>query len=127
MIVIDASAAIAGLINDGAARARMVTESLHAPHLIDVEVAHVLRRLAMRSEISAGEAALALKTWAQLGVRRYGVTAVLGRIWELRNNLSAYDAAYVSLAEALGCDLMTADSRLAHSAGPRCLLHIVAR
>ncbi|MGH2871205.1 MAG: type II toxin-antitoxin system VapC family toxin [Solirubrobacteraceae bacterium] len=69
----------------------------------------------------------ALLRWGRLGLRRFAVVGLLGRIWELRENLSAYDASYVSLAEALGCELVTADARLAGAPGPRCAVTTVRR
>lgn len=68
-----------------------------------------------------------LSRWARLGVRRFGVVGLLSRIWELRDNVTAYDATYVALAEAFGCQLLTADARLASAPGPRCTIVVIRR
>jgi predicted nucleic acid-binding protein len=120
MIVLDASAALVGLAHDGAARAAMGIESLNAPHLIDAEIANGLRRQVGRGAIPATQARTRIAVWAGLGIARHPMTDLLGRMWELRDNVSAYDAAYVALAEKLGCTLVTADRRLSRAAGVRC-------
>lgn len=127
MIVLDASAAVLALLNDGDARRSLATQVVAVPHLADSEVAHALRAQALRGAIEAADAGAALARWAQLGVRRFAVVGLLGRIWELRGNLTAYDASYVALAEAIGCDLMTADARLAQAPGPTCAITVVRR
>ncbi len=127
MIVADASSIALGLLNDGDARERLAVEDVAAPHLADSELANALRSQVLRGRIDERSARVALDRWAHLGVRRYGVMGLLARIWELRNNLTAYDATYVALAEALGCGLLTADSRLASAPGVRCALVVVRR
>jgi predicted nucleic acid-binding protein len=77
--------------------------------------------------VNDGDARAALGRWARLGLRRYAAVGLLSRIWELRDNLSAYDATYVALAEASGCDLVTADARLARAPGPKCAIRVVRR
>jgi predicted nucleic acid-binding protein len=72
--------------------------------------------------VNDGDARAALGRWARLGLRRYAAVGLLSRIWELRDNLSAFDATYVALAEASGCDLVTADARLARAPGPKCAI-----
>ncbi len=89
----------------------------HAPHLIDVEIAHVLRRHVLRDTFGAGRAAAFLTLWRQLDIERHPHENLLERIWGWRNNLTAYDATYVALAEALGQPLITADRRLAAAPG----------
>lgn len=91
-----------------------------APELVDVEVAHVLRRLVRRGDLAVGEGETAVGSLMQLGVARRSHRPFLPRIWRLRDNLTAYDAAYMALAEALRCPLVTADARLASASGVRC-------
>jgi predicted nucleic acid-binding protein len=127
VIVLDASAALSALANAGDARDLLAREQVHAPHLIDVEVTSGLRRLVLSKTLNASRANRLLSTWTRLGLTRYGVQGLLPRVWELRANLTAYDATYVALAEALGCALVTADQRLAHAAGQRCPVTVVPR
>ena len=125
MIVVDASAGLAALLNAGPARAAIGSEQLHAPHLIDSEVANGLRRRVAGGEIGSTQGWAALDVWRHLGIARYPVFALLDRVWELRENLSAYDASYVALAEELDCGLLTADARLARAPGVRCTVAVV--
>lgn len=118
MIVLDASAAIDWLLQTAVGQqieTRIYShgESLHAPHLLDLEVAQVLRRLVRESAVSAPRADLALQDLLSLRLTRYPHFVFLPDIWRMRHNLSAYDAAYVSLAERLGATLITRDARLA--------------
>lgn len=125
--MVDASAALSGLLNDGPARQLLAVEQLHAPHLIDSEVASGLRRRVASRQVTADSGWVALDTWRQLGLTRYAVYPVLERVWQLRDNLSANDAGYVALAEALDCSLVTADARLSHAPGMRCPVTVVPR
>lgn len=127
MIVLDASAAVLALLNDGDARRSLGSERVAVPHLIDSEVGHTLRGQVLCGRVGAEEAGAVLARWARLGMHRFAVVGLLGRIWELRDNLSAYDASYVALAEALGCGLVTADARLARAPGPRCAITVIRR
>ena len=127
MIVVDASAAVAALLNAGPARQGLSDETLHAPHLIDSEVAQVLRRLVLRGSVGAGDGWAALDSWRRLGVVRHSVGGLLGRVWELRENVSACDASYLALAEALDCSLLTADARLGRAPDLRCPVTVVPR
>ncbi len=127
MIVVDASAALSALLNTGPARRSLASEQLHAPHLIDSEVANGLRRRVAAAQLGADVGWTVLDTFRRLGMTRYPVFALLDRVWELRDNLSAYDASYVALAELLGCSLLTADARLSRAPGIRCPITVVPR
>lgn len=95
---------------------------LHAPHLIDVEFLHALRRLVATARVPAARAAVLRADFGRLKVVRYPHSLLLDRIWELRDNLSAYDAAFVALSEVLGVPLITTDARLAAAAGNRAVI-----
>ena len=127
MIVIDASAAVLGLLNDGEARARLRDEAVICPHLADSEVAQALRGQVLRGDIGVVDATRAIDTWSHLGIERVGAEGLLGRIWELRENVSAYHATYVAIAEAMEAPLVTADGRLARAPGSRCTVVVVRR
>lgn len=122
MIVVDASALLEVLLRTPAAEAvegRLfgAGETLHAPHLLDVEVAQVIRRYAAAGEIDEERGRAALVDLGDFPLRRYPHGFLLPRVWELRRNLTAYDATYVALAEALEAPLLTRDRRLARAAG----------
>lgn len=127
MIVLDASTALSGLLNAGPARQSLAEEQLHAPHLVDSEVASGLRRHVASGRISTDAGWAALDAWRRVGLTRYATRGLLERIWELRNSLSAYDAGYVALAEALECSLVTADARISRAPGIRCPITVVPR
>lgn len=119
MIVVDASALLEVLLRTPAAdevEARLFhepRETLHAPHLLDVEVAQVLRRYAAIGEIDEQRGGGALADLADFPIRRYPHDFLLPRVWNLRGNFTAYDGVYVALAEALNAHLLTRDQRLA--------------
>lgn len=118
MIVLDASAAVEFLLGTSsgesiAARISRPGETLHAPHLIDVEVTNALRRWVLLGRLSAVRAGEALDDFRDLVLARYPHDVLLGRIWELRSNASAYDGAYLALAEALEAPLISCDRRVA--------------
>ena len=122
MIVLDASAAIDWLLQTSSGkriekRIYAPSESLHAPHLLDLEVTQVLRRLTQQGTVSGTRADEAVRDLLDLRVTRYPHLVLLPRIWQLRHNLSAYDAAYVVLSEKLGAPLITRDRRLASTSG----------
>jgi predicted nucleic acid-binding protein len=125
VIVVDASAAIAAVLNAGPARAALASAQLHVPHLIDSEIANGLRRMVLAKRLGDADGWSALRAWQQLGVTRYPVFALLDRVWEGRANLSAYDASYVALAELLSCSLLTADARLSQAPGIRCAITVL--
>ena len=118
MIVLDASAVVELLLGTLAGRgiAARITDpgiGLHVPHLLDVEVAQALRRHATNGQIDASTARQALDNLRDLPLERHAHDLLLDRVWALRQNLSAYDAVYVALAEALGAILITCDRRMA--------------
>lgn len=122
MIVVDASAVVESLLRLPAAarvdeRMFAAGESLHAPHFIDVEIAQVVRRYHAAGEIDAERGRLTLAFLIDFPLRRHRHTALLPRMWELRSNLTAYDAAYVALAEALDAPLLTRDRKIASAPG----------
>lgn len=122
MIVLDASAVIELVLRTprGARVGARVTppgESLHVPHLLDLEVAQVLRRYEARRVLTTAETEQALVDLLDLDLVRHEHALLVGRIWQLRANLTAYDACYVALAEALGAPLATCDARLAAAPG----------
>lgn len=124
MIVLDASAAVDWLLQTSAGqlvekRIYSRNESLHAPHLFDLEVAQVLRKLVREGTISPQRAQHAIDDLLDLRITRYPHFMLLRRAWQLRQNVSAYDAAYLVLAEELGAALVTRDSRLAGTLGHR--------
>jgi predicted nucleic acid-binding protein len=118
VIVLDASAAIDWLLQTSVGqqienRIYSRRESLHAPHLLDLEIAQVLRRLVREGLVSGPRADQAIQDLLDLRVTRYPHFVFLPHIWRLRDNLSAYDAAYVALTKKLGATLVTRDARLA--------------
>jgi predicted nucleic acid-binding protein len=132
MIVLDASAAVEVLLRTAAgaplAERLLAPEvSLHAPHLLDVEVAQVLRRFSARGELDPERGREALQDLADLPLERYPHDLLLPRAWELRDNLTAYDAVYVALAEILGATLLTTDGRIARAPGHSARVEVFGR
>ena len=130
MIVVDASAVIEVLLGTSAAdriaeRLFAEGETLHAPHLIDVEIAQVLRRYARAGAFGSERGDEALEDLADFPTARYPHQPFLFRIWELRHSVTAYDAAYLALAEALAAPLVTRDTKLASTAGHGAQIELV--
>jgi len=129
VIVVDASVVVTALGDDGPdgdhARMRLRGERLIAPHVIDLEVASAWRRLYAAGELGGRRADLAIADLRDLRLDRVPHGPLLARCWELRTNLTVYDAAYVAVAELLGTTLVTADNRLAGAPGPRCRIEVL--
>ena len=129
MLVVDASVLAVALADDGldgdAARARLRGETLTAPELVDLEVTSVLRRQNRAGLLDIRRAGMALADLGALPMHRAPHLPLLARCWELRDNLTSYDAAYVALAEALDATLLTGDRRLARAAGPTCTIELL--
>jgi predicted nucleic acid-binding protein len=130
VIVIDASALLEVLLRTPvgeAIEARLAKNAgeLHVPHLLDLEIAHALRRYALSRILGIDRCHRALTRLSDFPLYRHPHEHLVSRIWELRANLSAYDACYVALAEALQVPLMTHDQRLANSAGHRADIEVV--
>lgn len=129
MLVVDASVLAPALGDDTAAgdtaRARLHGEKLTAPELIDLEVASVLRRQLLAGHLDSRRAQLALTDLISLPLGRVPHRRLLGRCWELRQNLTVYDAAYVALAEVRRLVLVTADGRLSRAPGIRCDVEVL--
>jgi predicted nucleic acid-binding protein len=131
LIVIDASALIEILLRTERAellmeRAFSGSEHMHAPQLLDIEITQVLRRLVLRKEISTARAEQALDDLANLLIERHQHQDLVRRIWQLRGSLTAYDGAYVALAEALDAPLLTCDAKLAGAHGHGATIELVA-
>jgi predicted nucleic acid-binding protein len=131
MTVVDASAVVEVLLRTPlgelcADRLLQAGEILCTPHLIDVEVLQALRRYAARGELAEHRGGEAILDFADLPLERYPHGPLLARVWELRGSLSAYDAAYVALAEALNAPLVTCDGRLGRSHGHEARIEVLA-
>lgn len=130
MIVVDASVVIEVLLNTSvgvqlAERLFDPGETLHAPHLLDIEVAQVLRRYERTQELDAARGLHALEDLVDFPLTRYPHDLFLLRIWELRHSVTAYDAAYVALAEALEAPLVTCDATLASAPGHHAQIELI--
>lgn len=130
MIVVDASAVVEFLLQTPLgtrveARLFRDADEFHSPHLIDVEVTQALRRLVRAGEMSAERAAEAIEDLVDLDLHRHPHLDLLARAWKLRDNLTAYDAIYVALAEALGATVVTCDTPLAKTPGHRARIEVV--
>jgi predicted nucleic acid-binding protein len=130
LIVVDASAALDLLLRKPTARALELRvfaegEELHAPHLIDLEVAQALRRHVKAGDVSSARARQSLEAWLVFPIARHVHDLLLPRIWELRDSITANDAAYVALAEVLDATLLTTDARLSRSHGHKARVEVV--
>lgn len=130
MIVVDASALLEFLLQTPLgtrveARLFRDGDELHAPHLVDVEVTQALRRLVRSREVSPDRAAEAIADLVQVDLHRHAHSDLLTRAWKLRDNITAYDAVYVALAEALGATVVTCDAPLGHAPGHRAPVEVV--
>lgn len=130
MLVVDTSAVVAALVgapSNGRLAARLDADGdLHAPHLVDIEVLQALRRLVLAGELSQERAEDARLDWADLALTRYPHLGLADRIWELRHNLTAYDAAFVALAEELEVPLVTCDTKLGGAPGHKAVVETYA-
>ena len=130
MIVVDASAVAAALVVDAPIGA-LASERLasdhdqHAPSLIDLELISMIRRWLVQGRLGSAQAGQAIADLTSLPIQRYPHVALVPRVWELRHDLTPYDAAYVALAESLGAVLVTADARLARAPGPQCSIDLL--
>jgi predicted nucleic acid-binding protein len=129
VIVVDASVLATALADDGndgrRARDRLRGERLSAPELIDLEVASVWRRLCAGGQLTSDRAGQALTDLGAIRLERVSHRHLVQRCWELRENITVYDAAYVALAESLGATLLTADERLARAPRTRCAFELL--
>jgi predicted nucleic acid-binding protein len=129
-VVVDASVVVAALVDNGAegrwAEEVLASDDLAAPYLLPVETANILRRLALHGEISEDAAALAHADLLDLRVALFPYVLDGWRAWDLRHNITTYDAWYVALAESLDVELATLDARLAQAPGPRCRFRLPA-
>lgn len=127
MLVVDASAIVAVILGSEPAASQVSgrlwaeesSNPLHVPHIFDIEVLHTLRQHVLRRGLSEERATIALGELTSLGATRYPHDPLLHRIWDLKDNLTAYDAAYVALAESLAAPLVTLDAKLARAPGIR--------
>ena len=129
LIVVDASALLALLLNTTEAsdiekRLVRASGSLHAPHLLDLEITQVLRRYVSIGQLTPQRGKRALANFADFRIIRYPHYPFLPRVWALRDNVTAYDAAYLALAESLPAPLITCDARLAAAPGHQAVIEL---
>ena len=126
--VVDASVVVAALVDSGPAgqwaESELLADDLAAPHLLPVEAANILRRAVLAGDISEDTGALAHADLLELRVELFPYEALAARVWELRHNVTAYDACYVALAEQLEAPLVTLDRKLSQARGPRCTFRL---
>ena len=123
-VVVDSSALVASLIDEGAdgtwAQGVLSSGPMLGPELVLVESSNIIRRLELAGNVTDSVAAVTHRNLVRLDVRLYPFAPFADRIWELRHNLTSYDAWYVAIAEMLDCPLITLDQRLSRSTGPTC-------
>ena len=124
--VVDASAIIDSLLGNAVVVSRLRAHDLHAPVSIDAEVLHSLRRHVVAKKITEDAARYAISIFRGTGIARYAVKPFLERMWELRHNITAYDAGYVALAESLGVPLLTRDRRLSRASAHAARIEYIA-
>ena len=129
MLVVDASV-IAPVVADGGSdgtryRQRLHSEQIAAPDLLRIEVLSVIRRQLQQRTIDAGQAEQAVTDLLDLPITVYPTAPLLHRSWQLRDNLTAYDACYIALAETLACSFLTADNRLSRAPGTTCPIEVI--
>jgi predicted nucleic acid-binding protein len=128
MLVVDTSAILAALVGrpkiPGLSEALASDGDLHAPHLIDVELIHALRRLVLKGNVSEERAQDCRTDFADLAIKRYPHQPLADRMWELRHNLTAYDSAFAALSEMLGVPLVTCDARLTEAPGLEAVVYL---
>ena len=124
IVVVDAAVVVAALVDNGPtgqwSELQLMTEELAAPHLMPVETANILRRSAMAGDISADVASIAHEDLLALNVELFTYQPFGARVWQFRNNMTAYDAWYVAIAESLNAPLATLDMRLSRASGSGC-------
>ena len=130
MIVVDASVLANVIADDGPQGKRARTEiraagDLSAPDLVDVETVAVLRKRWLAGTITQRRFSTAIEDLGLINIDRYPTLPLMRRAFELRANLTSYDATYVALAEALGCELVTGDGRLGNAPGPKCAIRVL--
>jgi len=130
VIVVDSSVILEVLLRTKSAQAiekKIFSkgQTLHAPHLIDLEIAQVIRRYTFAGEITPERGSQAIEDLIDFRISRYSHDILLPRIWDLRSNMTAYDAAYVTLAEVLNVPLLTRDAKLARSLGSRAKIQLI--
>ena len=125
MIVLDASAYVDGILGNHTVRERLVDEDVHAPHLLDLEVVSALRRLVATPSLDERRADAALAALRMADIHRHPHTPLLGMIWDMRDTVTAYDAAYVALATVLRAPLVTTDRKLAAAPGLPCTVELI--
>lgn len=129
MIVVDASVVVTALVDDGPdgriSRDRLRISDLAAPAHLDVEFLHALRGLVRAKHVSPERADQAIAHLVRMPLQRVELPAVASRAWQLRENLTPYDAAYVAVAELLSAPLVTSDARLSAATGPRCTIELI--